>query len=882
MFDPYHKWLGIPPEQRPPTHYQLLGIAAGEKDLEVIEEAALRQTAHIRAYQVGPHAQDCTRILNELAQAKTVLLNPAKRKEYDARLAQIQAQKQVPKQVETAPPTNAAAAEWEAVTKTPPPPRPARDKRSRGDRKGERSVAKEGVFLTVPMLLGIGGGVVVTLLLVVVGLLFALRPGPAPVPPMPPAPPVAQVKPKVVDPVDPVKPPEVVVKPKDPIKDADIKVIPKPPPPPPIPVNNDKIAAEIVFPAPAQKFPPTMTASPDGDKVVHYGARGGPEMLDIATRELSTLPVGNGHLYRFSPDGTLFASASGSTLLVCSLDGKRKLTLRGRTHLSDVAFSPDGKTIVAAAEGKVRIEDKRAVMDAANNPIYDDTAVHIWDAVTGEERGVGVSHTNRIMAVGFSPDGEALSWGTDGLRRWDLTGRAVGHTPTHLLFVRISGDGKSLLGMDRATGKLVCFDIAQEKIVRRVPTVLPVSAVAVSHDGHYALLSVRLNKGGKEIVDDVTLWDTVAGLAVRQADAFCPQLSLSRDGTVATFGDMDGRVWRWDTKVAKVDPKILPKGQLKIDPAKIGNVVKFGRPEKKADDPPYAAELFFRSPHKNTVIIAAVMPDDRLLTQHLGGFVMMDPKTYEGPSVAAPPGATRLAVSGDGNVFAIGRHSDASFVTIDNQKLGAVKFNSMLSSIALSEDGRLCVTGTHGVRQKDVVSAPSFVQLWDVPTGELLWTSEPHGYPIDSVAFTPGGGVVSNSHDTMRRWDPKTGQPTGKFVHKLAAARVSGDGKHLFGGETTTGPFVLYTAQDEKLVRRVPIADQFFQDMCLSRDGRYFLVASRGRAERGMAESVSYWDTVAGKQIGRVPLECYNLAVSSDGAFAYFSDNDGRIWRWTK
>src|SRR5437763_344047 len=56
MFDPYHKWLGIPKDQRPPTHYQLLGVVPDEKDPEVIEEAAVRQTTHIRAYQIGPQA----------------------------------------------------------------------------------------------------------------------------------------------------------------------------------------------------------------------------------------------------------------------------------------------------------------------------------------------------------------------------------------------------------------------------------------------------------------------------------------------------------------------------------------------------------------------------------------------------------------------------------------------------------------------------------------------------------------------------------------------------------------------------------------------------------------------------------------------------------
>jgi hypothetical protein len=86
MFDPYHKWLAIPPGRRPPTHYQLLGVAPEEKDLEIIEEAALGRTAHLRTYQSGEHAAECAKLLNEIAQAVLVLRDPSKRKEYDAEL----------------------------------------------------------------------------------------------------------------------------------------------------------------------------------------------------------------------------------------------------------------------------------------------------------------------------------------------------------------------------------------------------------------------------------------------------------------------------------------------------------------------------------------------------------------------------------------------------------------------------------------------------------------------------------------------------------------------------------------------------------------------------------------------------------------------------
>lgn len=85
-FDPYHKWLGIAPSQQPPHHYRLLGIEPFEEDAEVIAAAADRQMAHVRTFQAGPHAAWCQRILNELAAARVCLLDPERKRQYDAML----------------------------------------------------------------------------------------------------------------------------------------------------------------------------------------------------------------------------------------------------------------------------------------------------------------------------------------------------------------------------------------------------------------------------------------------------------------------------------------------------------------------------------------------------------------------------------------------------------------------------------------------------------------------------------------------------------------------------------------------------------------------------------------------------------------------------
>jgi hypothetical protein len=87
-FDAYHRWLGITPKDQPPHHYRLLGIELFENDAEVIRDATERQMVHVRKYQLGKHSALSQKILNELATAKTCLLDPVKKAGYDDSLRQ--------------------------------------------------------------------------------------------------------------------------------------------------------------------------------------------------------------------------------------------------------------------------------------------------------------------------------------------------------------------------------------------------------------------------------------------------------------------------------------------------------------------------------------------------------------------------------------------------------------------------------------------------------------------------------------------------------------------------------------------------------------------------------------------------------------------------
>ena len=90
-FDAHYQWLGIPPKDQPPHHYRLLGIAVFEDDADVIENAADRQMIHLRSFQAGKNAEQCQRLLNEVAAARIALLDPDRRAAYDQSLqAQLQ------------------------------------------------------------------------------------------------------------------------------------------------------------------------------------------------------------------------------------------------------------------------------------------------------------------------------------------------------------------------------------------------------------------------------------------------------------------------------------------------------------------------------------------------------------------------------------------------------------------------------------------------------------------------------------------------------------------------------------------------------------------------------------------------------------------------
>ncbi len=159
QFDPYRKWLGIPSQDQPPNHYQLLGIPALENDPDVIENAANRQMAHVRTFQTGKHSKVSQQILNELSAAKRCLLVPEKKADYDAQFqkelaAASRGSEESPRtalppspQVQQAPPPLS-----QPTSQATSDPVQIRSRRSSAARRHRRKQRKSSA---IPMLVGI-------------------------------------------------------------------------------------------------------------------------------------------------------------------------------------------------------------------------------------------------------------------------------------------------------------------------------------------------------------------------------------------------------------------------------------------------------------------------------------------------------------------------------------------------------------------------------------------------------------------------------------------------------------------------------------------------------------------------------------------------------
>lgn len=826
MFDPYHKWLGIPKDQRPPTYYQLLGIAPGETDAEVIDEAAVRQTTHVRAYQIGQHAADCTRLLNEIAHAKLTLLNPAKRQAYDEQLAtakasKISAKATVPAGVKAAPAP--ASFRFDEPDATPV----AAPYRDLNIAKPARNSA------TMWILLGAGGGLL-ALAVVITSVIVASRP----VAPPPKQPPVVLAKPN----------PKIAEPPKRDIPANIDKVRPnfpqKPPPGIEQPPNNAP-PAKIAVPGARsfkiwEKRVEWLSLSPDGSKVALGFLN--PSVYEVATgKQLVMFPPREfGGIIRtpvaFLPDNARVLYAYGSE--------------RGKATVGEVAT---GKALFVLEQEKVQYATAVAVdRDGKRALVAHNYRLVFWDLEKQEEikrwttKGI-------IEEVIFTPDGQgAVSAEKSGLVvTWDLNpnqlkpGRQF-NAPSELRALAIAPDGATIAAGSK--GGIALLDVKTQQVTT-VNSLSLSGAVAFCSGGKHMLAG---DSDGEIRIFDIAPVKLTGTL--RGHKTAVTRIAVDAKENIAVSGDMSGRVVVWPlgaALLAKAPPPVVGAGEPA--PAPPGGLTKIG------------GKTF------GGIYRLAILPDGK---SFLSGGLKLSHWDMNGTLIRqiAKKKSTgnRLAmnISSDGRRVAWGENKDnpTLFDVATGGELGRIASNAMLGGLAISPEGtRWCAA-----------FEDRSCTVWDVAKQKPIQEIPLAGQPF-CLAFTPDGMhlMVCLISGQTQWYDTTTWQVAGSFniAPFPSHPAFTPDGQTLAMASAGRGIVLIDT------VKLQPITDlphSNVQHVAFCAKGQLVLAVSTSQA------TVAVWDSVLRTKVAlwELPEPINSMAVDRQASFMLAVTRSGHAYTW--
>jgi WD40 repeat protein len=428
----------------------------------------------------------------------------------------------------------------------------------------------------------------------------------------------------------------------------------------------------------------------------------------------------------FSRDGNhvLTGGADGIARLWDASTGREiKATARHPTAVEWVAFGPDSRTV---AIGTTLIDFQQRKMVGVE--------VGVWNMATGQAVGLKMRHPGRLKGLVFSPDGRSLLTSSEippaqpnakfrgEVRLWDArTGEPFGPPlpfPEPVWALAFSPDGRTFLTGCEARFAQLWLTATRQPIGPRLDSWGNVRAAAFSPDGTSLVYCAATEPGVAYLLAvppgqaSPSAVRTIAGERI---------LALSGDGKVMLGASLDRRPQLWDVAAWKPLGAPLPAGPTSLAAA-------FSREGKTL--------VTWRGDQVERWDVATGGRRSPSWKQEAGPrFMLLD-----------PDGKTVWLYVWHGSSQFLERRDLAT-----GRPAGARVEHALLSSTALSDDGRLILTsgGWFGVG------------LWEAATGKLLGRYLQEELEIRAVAFAPGAKMYATGgvNKIAQVWDTTTGHP---------------------------------------------------------------------------------------------------------------------------
>jgi WD40 repeat protein len=582
--------------------------------------------------------------------------------------------------------------------------------------------------------------------------------------------------------------------------------------------------------------------------------------------------------------------------------------------VTNVAFSPDGKTIFTLCEvsgreckarlwnahdgspiGQPLVHDGAVIGVSAFSPdgktlitMGADRRMRRWNTADGSPLGQPLRKDGPVWQAAFTPDGKTVITGSQGrsAQLWNaFDGSPIGRSmvlPGTFQEATVSPDGKTVA--------IVCAESAGRRPYPDYSTQLRDSTdgtsvgkplqdlgrprrLVFSPDGK-TLLTVAHSpeqlSGIKNLTDTtVRLWKAADGSPIGQPlrhEGFVGPAAFSPDGKIVITGGDDTTARFWSA----------------ADGSPVGRPLKHGA---------HVTHAMFSGDGK-TIITAGADGTVQLwdaagsLNGHPNWPGSMRPRGVISNVDITNPWPIRLALNPDGQTLATADTDGIVRVwrTADCSPVGQpLKHRNRITALAFSPDGRSLASACLDRR----------VRLWDIAVGPSIGRPLMHDRGLSCAAFSPDGKlVVTGAFDsTARLWDAADGAPVGHPLkhsdfeappRHITAVAFNPDGKTIITGGSDA------VARLWRLADGTPIGEPIrhaggLGSLAYSPGGQTVITGGFERIGTSQDGIAQLWSAADGSAVGK-PFRHAGavtvVAFSRDGTTVAIGSIDGlaRLW----